>query len=33
LPFVEERCQRQGVFIFDEPESALSASRQIEFLK
>src|SRR5437899_3813490 len=28
-----ERCQRQGIFIFDEPESALSPSRQIEFLK
>ena len=25
--------QRQGIFIFDEPESALSPSRQIEFLK
>jgi predicted ATPase len=23
----EERCQRQGVFVFDEPESALSPSR------
>ena len=33
LRFVEERRQRQGVFIFDEPESALSPSRQIEFLK
>ena len=30
---LEERCQRQGIFIFDEPESALSPSRQIEFLK
>jgi len=29
----EERCQRQGIFIFDEPESALSPSRQMEFLK
>ena len=29
----QERCQRQGIFIFDEPESALSPSRQIEFLK
>ena len=28
-----ERCQRQGIFIFDEPESALSPARQIEFLK
>ena len=25
--------QRQGIYIFDEPESALSPSRQIEFLK
>jgi len=33
LRFFEERCQRQGLFIFDEPESALSPSRQIEFLK
>jgi predicted ATPase len=33
LRFFRERCQRQGVFIFDEPESALSPSRQIEFLK
>src|SRR6266700_8377738 len=33
LRFFEERCRRQGVFIFDEPESALSPSRQIEFLK
>ena len=32
LRFFEERCQRQGIFIFDE-ESALSPSRQIEFLK
>jgi ABC-type polar amino acid transport system ATPase subunit len=31
--FFEERCERQGIFIFDEPESALSPSRQIEFLK
>jgi predicted ATPase len=29
----EERCQRQGIFIFDEPESALSPARQMEFLK
>src|SRR6185437_8925449 len=29
----EERCQRQGIYIFDEPESALSPARQIEFLK
>jgi len=33
LRFFEERCQRQGIFMFDEPESALSPSRQIEFLK
>src|SRR6202045_410318 len=33
LRFFEERCQRQGIFIFDEPESALSPTRQIEFLK
>src|SRR6266581_2506915 len=33
LRFFEERCQRQGLYIFDEPESALSPSRQVEFLK
>jgi predicted ATPase len=33
LRFFEERCRRQGLFIFDEPESALSPSRQLEFLK
>src|SRR5438552_6462747 len=33
LRFFDERCNRQGIFIFDEPESALSPSRQIEFLK
>jgi predicted ATPase len=33
LRFFEERCQREGLFIFDEPESALSPSRQIELLK
>jgi predicted ATPase len=33
LRFFAERCSRQGIFIFDEPESALSPSRQIEFLK
>jgi predicted ATPase len=33
LRFFQERCQRQGIYIFDEPESALSPSRQIEFLK
>src|SRR4051794_10012361 len=33
LRFFEERCRKQGIFIFDEPESALSPFRQIEFLK
>jgi predicted ATPase len=33
LRFFGERCQEQGLFIFDEPESALSPSRQVEFLK
>jgi predicted ATPase len=33
LRFFEERCQRQGIFIFDEPESALSPPRQVAFLK
>ncbi|HEX5006542.1 MAG TPA: AAA family ATPase [Hyphomonadaceae bacterium] len=33
LRFFEQRCQRPGFFIFDEPESALSPSRQVEFLK
>jgi predicted ATPase len=33
LRFFEERCERQGIYIFDEPESALSPSRQIQFLK
>ena len=33
LRFFAERCHRQGLFIFDEPEAALSPSRQIEFLK
>jgi predicted ATPase len=33
LRFFEERCNRQGIFIFDEPESALSPTRQIEFIK
>ena len=33
LRFFNERCQRQGIFIFDEPESALSPARQIAFLK
>jgi predicted ATPase len=33
LRFFEERCQKQGIFIFGEPESALSPARQMEFLK
>jgi predicted ATPase len=33
LRFFNERCRRQGIYIFDEPESALSPARQIEFLK
>ena len=33
LLFFEERCQKQGIYNFDEPESALSPARQIEFLK
>jgi predicted ATPase len=33
LRFFHERCQRQGIFVFDEPESALSPARQMEFLK
>lgn len=33
LRFFEERCKRQGIFLFDEPESALSPLRQVEFLK
>jgi predicted ATPase len=33
LRFFQERCQKQGIFIFDEPESALSPARQMEFLK
>jgi predicted ATPase len=33
LRFFEERCRNQGLYIFDEPESALSPSRQVEFLK
>ena len=33
LRFFEERCHRQGIFIFDEPESALSPSRQVMFLR
>ncbi len=33
LRFFEERTRRRGIFIFDEPESALSPARQIDFLK
>jgi predicted ATPase len=33
LRFFEERCRRQGLFIFDEPEAALSPSRQVAFLR
>lgn len=32
LRFFEERCSRQGLYILDEPESALSPARQIELL-
>jgi predicted ATPase len=33
LRFFEERCSRQGLYFFDEPESALSPARQLDFLK
>lgn len=33
IRFFEERCEQPGIFFFDEPESALSPSRQFEFLK
>lgn len=33
MRFFEERCQRQGIYILDEPESALSPKRQIELLR
>lgn len=33
MRFFEERCSQPGIFFFDEPESALSPSRQFEFLK
>lgn len=33
IRFFEERCSRQGLYILDEPESALSPTRQIELLK
>ena len=33
LRFFEERCRFRGIYVFDEPESALSPSRQVELLK
>lgn len=33
LRFFDERTRCQGFFIFDEPESALSPTRQLEFMK
>jgi len=33
LRFFDERLRRQGLYFFDEPESALSPSRQVAFLK
>jgi predicted ATPase len=33
IRFFEERCDRQGIYLMDEPESALSPRRQIELLK
>jgi predicted ATPase len=33
LRFFGERCERPGIFLFDEPESALSPMRQLDFLK
>ena len=33
IRFFEERCTQPGLFIFDEPESALSPNRQFDFLK
>jgi len=33
LRFFEDRCNRQEISTFDEPEAALSPSRQIAFLK
>jgi predicted ATPase len=32
LRFFQERCRSQGIFIFDEPESALSPQRQLVLL-
>lgn len=33
IRFFAERCTRPGIFIFDEPESALSPNRQLDFVK
>ena len=33
IRFFEERCAKPGIFLFDEPESALSPNRQFDFLK
>lgn len=33
LRFFEERCTHPGIFLFDEPESALSPTRQFDFLR
>lgn len=33
LSFFEERLSQQGLFLLDEPESALSPAKQFEFLK
>lgn len=33
LAFFEERLDRQGIYFFDEPESALSPMRQFDFLR
>ncbi|HTV71026.1 MAG TPA: AAA family ATPase [Rhizobiaceae bacterium] len=33
IRFFEERCRRQGIYMLDEPESALSPARQIRFLQ
>ncbi len=33
LRFFAERCAYQGIYIFDEPEAALSPARQIDFLR
>ena len=33
MRFFAERLRRQGIFFFDEPESALSPARQVDFIK